>query len=339
MVMAVPSCWVRDVVVAAAPFVSQDAVVVSLVKGIEQRTLATMSQVVSQVLVGRPVGVLTGPNLAAEIAMGLPAATVVASACEHVASELQELFSLPHLRVYTNDDVVGCELAGSVKNVLALGAGMVDGLGAGANARAAIITRGLAEMSRLGVAMGGHPLTFSGLAGLGDVVLTCTSERSRNRKVGFLLGSGHSLRDVLAGTNQVAEGVTTAASVVGLGCRHKVELPICEQVAAVLEGSRRPEEAVAALLGRQPTHERAGLGPWEAGFPATGAPEASPVLKDAMLPDRMLPDRMPSDRMLPDRMPSDRMPSDRMPSDRMPSGAVPSGGADQARANWRHGGC
>jgi glycerol-3-phosphate dehydrogenase (NAD(P)+) len=259
LVMAVPSCWARRVMLAAGPAAGREAVVVNLAKGIEPQTLLTMSQVAAAALPGRPRAVLTGPNFAAEIAMGLPAATVVASGDKQLAACLQRLFSLPHLRVYTNDDVIGCEVAGSVKNVLALGAGMADGLGAGDNARAAIVTRGVAELSRLGVAMGGDPLTFSGLAGLGDIVLTCTSERSRNRRVGFLLGTGRSLEDVLAGMGQVAEGVTTAASVVALAHRHHVELPICEQVAAVLAGRIRPSGALAALLGREPTHELAGL--------------------------------------------------------------------------------
>jgi glycerol-3-phosphate dehydrogenase (NAD(P)+) len=266
-IMVVPSRWAREVLVAAAPFLGRDAVVVSLTKGIEPGTLLTMSQVIEEVVPGRAVAVLSGPNLAEEIARGLPAATVVASARPAVASALQRLFAFPRLRVYTNHDVVGCELAGSVKNVLALGAGMADGLGAGDDARAAIITRGLAELARLGTAMGGNPLTFSGLAGLGDLVLTCTSERSRNRKVGLALGSGQLLRDVLAGMKEVAEGVTTAASVVALAERQQVELPICQQVAAVLDGSATPAEAVAALLSRELTHELAGWPPRSLSLP------------------------------------------------------------------------
>jgi glycerol-3-phosphate dehydrogenase (NAD(P)+) len=262
IVLAVPSPWARQVLTDARPFAGNKAVLVSLTKGIEPATLLRMSEMAAEVLPGRPLAVLTGPNFAAEIGLGLPAATVVASEDDDLARSLQALFAFPRLRVYTNHDVTGCELAGSLKNVLALAAGMADGLGAGDNARAALMTRGLAELARLGVAMGGHPLTFSGLAGLGDLVLTCTSERSRNRRVGYLLGGGHSLTEILAGMHQVAEGVSTAASAVALGARHGVELPICEQVAAVLEGRSSASEVVEALLGREPRHELAGTPTW-----------------------------------------------------------------------------
>lgn len=275
VVMAVPTRWARPALARAAAVAKPGAVVVNLAKGLEPVTLLTMCQMTSEVLPGHPVAALSGPNLAPEIAMGSPAATVVACAEAHMAGRLQQLFSLPHLRVYTNEDVIGCELAGAVKNVLALGAGMADGWGAGANAKAAIITRGLAELARLGVALGGHPWTFSGLAGLGDVVLTCTSERSRNWTVGFRLGRGEGLAQVLSAMQQVAEGVSTAASVVALGQRHRVELPICEQVASVLEGRCHPSQAVAALLGREATHERAG-------WPVGGGGERSPA-EDARL--------------------------------------------------------
>jgi glycerol-3-phosphate dehydrogenase (NAD(P)+) len=259
IVGAVPTLWARGVLSATSAYASAGAVVVNLAKGIEPEGLLTMSQLAAQVLPGRPTAVLTGPNLAAEVASGLPAATVVACADEGLAGELQEMFSFPNLRVYTNDDVVGCEVAGAVKNVLALGAGMADGLGAGDNARAAIITRGLAELARLGVAMGGHPWTFSGLAGLGDIVLTCTSHRSRNRSVGFRLGQGCSVEEATAGMHEVAEGLTAAPCVVALAERHGTAAPICEQVASVVAGRCRPEEAVERLLQREPTHERAGL--------------------------------------------------------------------------------
>jgi glycerol-3-phosphate dehydrogenase (NAD(P)+) len=259
VVVAVPARWVREVLVLAARGTAPTAVIVNLAKGFEPGTLCTMSEVCEEVLPGRPVAVLTGPNLAPDIAAGLPAAAVVACREEPVALVLQQLFSFSHFRVYTNDDVVGCEVAGGVKNVLALAAGMADGLEAGDNARAALVTRGLAELSRLGVAMGGHAWTFAGLAGLGDVVLSCTSRRSRNWAVGFRLAQGEVLAAVLASTHQVAEGVGSAPSVVALAARYGVVTPICEQVAAVVAGRRAAADAVAALLERERGHERAGL--------------------------------------------------------------------------------
>lgn len=221
-----------------------------------------MSQIVGQLLPSAVFAVLSGPNFASEIAQGLPAATVVACSDHERAIYVQALMSSGLLRVYTNDDVIGCEIAGAVKNVLALGAGMADGIGAGENARAAMMTRGLAELVRLGTAMGGHPLTFAGLAGLGDLVLTCTSDRSRNRSVGIELGRGASLDNILSSVSGVAEGVSTAPAVVALARRYNVEVPICAQVAAVLEGERTPAEAMVTLLGREPAHERAGAPTW-----------------------------------------------------------------------------
>ena len=262
IVMAVPSRWARPAMVSIEQHRAKNAVVVSLAKGIEPGTLLTMSQVGGEVLPGATFAVVSGPNLASEIAAGLPAATVVASTDSQAAAHLQALIGSPRLRVYTNDDVIGCELAGAVKNVLALAAGMVVGMGAGDNAGAAMITRGLAELARLGVAMGGHPLTFSGLAGLGDLVLTCTSEHSRNRRAGVALGRGLSPAQVVPSGGQVAEGLSTALPVVELAARYGVEMPICSQVAAVLAGACSPSEALDALLARGTTHELAGAPPW-----------------------------------------------------------------------------
>lgn len=260
-VVAVPSRWLREVVAAAAPWALPGCAAVSLAKGIEAGSLLRMSEVLAQVLPGHPVAVVGGPNLAGEVAAGLPAATVIASHDAELASRLRAAFSFPHLRAYTNDDVVGSELAGAGKNVVALAAGMADGLGAGDNARAAIVTRGVAELARLGVAAGGQALTFAGLAGLGDIVLTCTSRRSRNWKVGFAVGQGRPLATVLTGLHQVAEGVASAGPIVELGARMGVELPICEQVAGVLAGVCTPTEALYALLERETPHELAGLAP------------------------------------------------------------------------------
>lgn len=262
VVMAVPSKWARPAMAGVSAHRAKEAIVLSLAKGLEPGSSMTMAQIGAEELPGATFAVLSGPNFASEIAAGLPAATVVACADREAASAVQALFSSSRLRVYTNDDVVGCELAGAVKNVLALAAGMVEGMGAGENARAAMMTRGLAEMTRLGVAMGGHPFTFSGLAGLGDLVLTCTSDRSRNRRVGLALGRGRPLREVVAGMSQVAEGVSTAQPVVHLAARHGLEMPICAQVAAVLAGSSTPARAIDALLARDQTHELAGAPTW-----------------------------------------------------------------------------
>ncbi len=257
VVMAVPSHGFRSVLMGAHPWLGPGMPVVSLAKGVEQGSLKRMTEVVSEVAPGRPAAVLTGPNLAAEIMAGFPAASVIALDDEALAVELQQLFSTDALRVYTNPDVVGCEVAGAVKNVMAIACGMSDGMGLGDNARAALITRGLAELSRLGMALGGQPATFSGLAGIGDLVVTCMSGRSRNRHVGEQLGRGRSIDDITAGTTMVAEGVRTSRAVLDLAATVGVEMPIAEQVVAVLYGGRRAEEAIPALMQREAKPELA----------------------------------------------------------------------------------
>jgi glycerol-3-phosphate dehydrogenase (NAD(P)+) len=211
--------------------------------------------VIEQVLPGHPAGVLSGPNLAHEVAAGQPAATVVALADESLARRVQDLLHCSTFRVYTATDVVGCEIAGASKNVMAIAAGISDGLGFGENTRAVLITRGLAEQARLGLALGGQALTFGGLAGVGDLVATCTSPQSRNRSVGVALGEGRPLADVLGGMHMVAEGVRTAGPMVDLARAHGVEMPIAEQVAALVAGDTTPAEAVAALMERPPRAE------------------------------------------------------------------------------------
>lgn len=255
VLVAVPSHGFRSVLEAMAPALHKGAAVISLAKGIEAGTNSRMSEVVAEVLPGRPVGVLSGPNLAHEVAGGQPAATVVACEDESVARHVQELLHCATFRVYTGNDVVGCEIAGASKNVIAIAAGVCDGLGFGDNTRAVLVTRGLAEQVRLGLALGGHALTFGGLAGVGDLVATCTSTRSRNRSVGFELGSGRRLEDVLSGMHMVAEGVRTAAPIVALAEEHGVELPIAAQVAALVAGETSPADAVAALMERPPKAE------------------------------------------------------------------------------------
>jgi glycerol-3-phosphate dehydrogenase (NAD(P)+) len=257
--VAVPSAHLRTTLQRLAPLLDERAVLVSLVKGIEQGTNLRMSQVIEQELPGRGVAVLSGPNLAREIAAGKPAGSVVAAADRELAADIAALLSGDRFRVYTNPDVVGVELAGALKNVVALAAGMVDGLGFGDSAKAGIITRGLAEMTRLGVAAGANPLTFAGLAGVGDLIATCMSPLSRNRRAGELLASGVSWTDAAAQLNGVAEGVFTVAGALALGAAHGVELPIAEQVSAVISDGRPPLEAVAALMGREPKGELAGL--------------------------------------------------------------------------------
>ena len=253
VVLGVPSHGLRTVLTEAQSFVPPAASVVSLAKGLEQGSLLRMTQVVAEVLGhadGR-IGVLTGPNIAGEVVAGMPAASVVAMEEVAAAEAVQGLLMTGSFRVYTNPDVVGCELAGVLKNVVALASGIAQGLGCGDNARAALITRGLAELTRLGVALGGNPQSFLGLAGIGDLVVTCTSPGSRNRHVGEELGRGRALADVLAGMTMVAEGVNSTASVLALAARAGVEMPIAEQVQAVLAGERTPADAVSTLMLRQ----------------------------------------------------------------------------------------
>ncbi len=262
IVMAVPSHGFRAVLEAAAPLVQPDTPVVSLAKGIEQGTLLRMTEVTLDVLPGhRPdrVAVLTGPNLAREVAEGQPAASVIACPDPATARELQQLCMSRSFRVYTNPDVIGCEVAGAMKNVIAIASGTAAGLGYGDNTQAALITRGLAEVARLGVALGGEPMTFAGLAGLGDLVATCTSTKSRNRNVGFELGRGRSLEEIVAESNMVAEGVKSTAALLELAERAGIEMPIAAMVGAVLYDGRRPAELVPELMLREAKAELHGL--------------------------------------------------------------------------------
>jgi glycerol-3-phosphate dehydrogenase (NAD(P)+) len=259
VVMGVPSHGFRDVLSAGAAFIGAGVPIISLSKGVEQATLKLMTEVVVEVAPGHPRGVLTGPNLAKEIMAGRPAASVIAVADADLATRLQGVFSRPSFRVYTNDDVIGCEVAGALKNVMALAAGMSDGMGLGDNSKAALMTRGLAELARLGIALGGRPLTFSGLAGMGDLVATCMSRQSRNRTVGEQLGKGRPIDEIIAEMNMVAEGVKTARAVVELGRRVGVELPIAEQVAAVVNGTKTAADVIPALMQREAKGELDGM--------------------------------------------------------------------------------
>jgi glycerol-3-phosphate dehydrogenase (NAD(P)+) len=262
LVLAVPSHGLRSVLVDARPFVGASVPVVSLAKGIEQSTLARMTQVAGEVLDGHDpscIGVLTGPNLAREVAAGQPTASVVAMTEPGIAEEMQRLFFAPTLRVYTNPDVVGCEMAGALKNVLAIGAGIADGLGYGDNTKAALMTRGLAELARLGVALGGDPLTFAGLAGMGDLIATCSSPQSRNRHVGVQLGKGRALDDVVAEMNMVAEGVKSTRAVLALADKCDVEMPLASFVCRVLYDGAKPVDLVSELMLRKAKSELHGM--------------------------------------------------------------------------------
>jgi glycerol-3-phosphate dehydrogenase (NAD(P)+) len=248
--MAVPSHGFRAVLTDLVPFSSGIDAIVSLSKGIEIGSNLRMSEVVGQVLPGLPAGILTGPNLAREVALGQPAASVVALPDKALAVRVQDLVHTRTFRTYVGTDVIGCEIAGASKNVMAIAAGICDGLGFGENTRAVLITRGLAELGRLGVALGGKVLTFGGLAGVGDLVATCASPKSRNRTVGYELGQGRSLDDIVSAMHMVAEGVKSAGPLVSLAKSQDVEMPIAEQVEAIVEGRCSPLEALLSLMDR-----------------------------------------------------------------------------------------
>lgn len=251
VVLAVPSHGFRAVLRTAAPFLATGSVLVSATKGLESETLERMSQVVEEEAApSHRIVVLSGPSFAIEVAQGLPTAVVVASLDLDAASRVQEQFRGPAFRLYGTTDVVGVEFGGALKNVIAIAAGAVEGLGLGHNSMAALITRGLAEISRLASAGGARRDTLAGLSGLGDLVMTCTGDLSRNRHVGIQLGRGHRLDEILGGMRMVAEGVRTTFAALALGERHGIELPIAAEMAAVLEGRRSPREAVEALMLR-----------------------------------------------------------------------------------------
>jgi glycerol-3-phosphate dehydrogenase (NAD(P)+) len=258
IVLAVPSSTLRDNLKGWVDLVPRHAVFVSLMKGIELGTSKRMSEVIAEVTGASPdrVAVISGPNLAKEIALRQPAASVVACEDLAVAASLQRACNSGYFRPYTNHDVLGCELGGAVKNIIALAVGMSVGLGFGDNARASLITRGLAETARIGEALGADPMTFSGLAGLGDLVATCMSPLSRNRTFGENLGRGMTVDEVLAITRQTAEGVKSCESVLNLARMNGVEVPITEHVALVVHEGMTVQEMLASLLSRDPKHER-----------------------------------------------------------------------------------
>lgn len=266
-VLVVPSQTLRANLTEWAPLLAPGTVLVSLMKGVELGTAKRMSEVVEEVVAKAPAGgtpdevrrrvaVLTGPNLAKEIADRQPAAAVVACADEDVARRLQSACMTPYFRAYTNTDVVGCELGGAVKNVIGLAVGIADGMGLGDNSKATLITRGLAETTRLGLAMGADPMTFSGLAGLGDLVATCSSPLSRNHTFGTNLGRGMTLQETIAATKQTAEGVKSCESVLDLARRHGVDMPITETVVSIVHEGKPPVVALKELMSRSAKPER-----------------------------------------------------------------------------------
>jgi len=248
-----PSQVMRQVVSGIAGWIGEDTLLVSASKGIENDSLQTMAEVIGECLGPKSrerLTFLSGPSFAREVAAEMPTAVVAASSDGQAAAMTQEVFSTPYFRVYTNDDVMGVELGGALKNVIALAAGVSDGLGFGYNTRAALITRGLAEMNRMGLALGASPTTFAGLAGMGDLVLTCTGDLSRNRTVGMELGRGRTLAEILAGMKMVAEGVRTTLSAYQLACRLGVDMPITEQMYRILYENKDPRQAVTDLMLR-----------------------------------------------------------------------------------------
>ena len=248
IVMGIPSQSFRGVLEQIKPHIRPWVPVISLSKGLELSTSKRMTELINEVLPGHPAGVLTGPNLAREIMSGYAAASVIAMDDEVIVKELQKLFHSGLFRVYTNHDVIGCELGGVLKNIIAIATGMGDGQGAGENTRSAVITRGLAEITRLGVAMGGEPQTFAGLAGTGDLIATCTSAQSRNRTVGYELGKGRTIKEIVDEMFMVAEGVKSAPAVVALAEQYGVDMPIAREVLQVVQDKSTARQAFRGLL-------------------------------------------------------------------------------------------
>ncbi len=251
IVMGVPAQVFRKVLEEAKPFIRPWVPIINLAKGLEISTKMRMTEIIEELMPGHPAGVLTGPNLAKEIHFGKSAAAVIAMVDDTIAKSLQSVFSSGLFRVYTNNDVIGCELGGALKNIMAIATGMGDGANAGDNTRAAIITRGLAELTRLGVEMGGKKSTFYGLAGMGDLVATCSSSKSRNHHVGFQLGQGKSLEQIIEDMSEVAEGVKTAKVVMELAKDYNVEMPISAEVYKVLYEGNTVNDAFRGLLRRE----------------------------------------------------------------------------------------
>ena len=262
LVLVVPSTCVRETAMKMRPYVKEGTVIVSASKGVEESTLMTMTDIIEEQIPQAEAAVLSGPSHAEEVARGLPTTCVAGAGREETARFLQHLFMSPCFRVYISSDMLGIELGGALKNVIALAAGIADGLGYGDNAKAALITRGMVEIGRLGIKMGGKQETFSGLTGIGDLIVTCASMHSRNRRAGILLGKGYSMEEAMKEVNMVVEGVYSAKSALKLAKKYEVELPIIEQVNHVLFDGKDPKTAVGDLMLRDPKLENS-LIPWE----------------------------------------------------------------------------
>lgn len=263
LVLAVPSAFTRNTAKSMKVFLKDGQIVMNVAKGIEEHTMMTLSEIIEEELPKAQVAVMSGPSHAEEVGIGLPTNIVVSARKKAVADYLQELFMSPVFRVYTNPDILGVELGGSLKNVIALAAGTADGLGYGDNTKAALITRGIAEITRLGIAMGASAETFSGLTGIGDLIVTCASRHSRNRKAGYLIGQGYTMEEAMNEVNMVVEGVYSAKAAMELAAKYQVEMPIVEQVNKVLFENKSAKEAVLELMLRDKKTETSSL-VWEA---------------------------------------------------------------------------
>lgn len=252
VVFAIPSQAMRETAAAVSPYITDSSIVITATKGFDLSSNQRMSEVIADVLpqLKNQIAVLSGPNHAEEVGMAQPSATVAAASQPAVAGQVQEAFMMPYFRVYTNPDIIGVELGGALKNIIALGAGIAEGLGFGDNTKAALVTRGLAEIARLGLAMGADPLTFAGLSGIGDLMVTCTSRHSRNRRAGILLAQGKQANQIAAETNMVAEGIRATAAARSLAEKHRIEMPITEQIYQVIYEGKSPREAVLDLMTR-----------------------------------------------------------------------------------------
>lgn len=255
VVVATPSHTVREIANNIRPFLNKDQIVVSLAKGIENETLLRMSQVLEEILPANKIAVLSGPCHAEEVARDIPTAIVSSAREKAVAEYVQDIFMTPKFRVYTNPDMIGVELGGALKNIIALGAGIIDGLEFGDNPKAALMTRGIVEIARLGASMGAKRSTFGGLSGIGDLIVTCTSMHSRNRRAGIDIGKGKKLEEILNGTDMVIEGVRTTKSAFGLAKQKNIEMPITEEIYHLLYDDTDVRSAVINLMTRSKTHE------------------------------------------------------------------------------------
>ncbi len=255
VIMAVPSHYTKDMAARVAPYINREQKIINIAKGLDPCTLKRMSEVIKEALPDNAVGTLSGPSHAEEVGKGIPTTVVAASPERWLAEYIQDLFMSPAFRVYTNPDIIGVEMGGALKNVIALGAGISDGLGFGDNSKAALMTRGIVEIARLGIAMGAKATTFAGLSGIGDLIVTCTSMHSRNRRAGIQIGQGKTLEEVLGGTRMVVEGVKATEAAYKLSLKYDVEMPITREIYGVLFEKKDVKKSVESLMMRSRTHE------------------------------------------------------------------------------------